>query len=184
MSTNILEGKLVRLLPFDSKNDAQSFSDWQLDSEYMRLSDTGPVRVFTADAVRKFIEEEQADCISFAIRTCENNELIGSVELDGVHWANGDCFVGLGIGNREYWGKGYGSEALDLMLGYGFLALNLHRVSLNVFEYNTRAIRAYEKLGFVHEGRARSFMERNGKRWDILYMGILAREWRARHHLE
>jgi RimJ/RimL family protein N-acetyltransferase len=85
--------------------------------------------------------------------------------------------MGISLGDREYWGKGYGSDAMRLLLRYAFHELNLHRVSLNVFEYNPRAIRSYEKVGFVHEGRMRKFLNREGKRWDILYMGITRQEW-------
>ena len=66
-----------------------------------------------------------------------------------------------------------------LILRYAFLELNLQRVSLDVFDYNQRAIRSYEKAGFTLEGRQRGVLLREGKRWDLVYMGILREEWLA-----
>ena len=68
---------------------------------------------------------------------------------------------------------------MKLVLRYAFTELNLRRVTLNVFEYNPRAIRCYEKLGFQHEGRVRKYLNREGRRWDLMYMGIMKEEWLA-----
>jgi RimJ/RimL family protein N-acetyltransferase len=89
--------------------------------------------------------------------------------------------LGIGILRREYWGRGYGSEAVSLMLRFGFTELNLRRISLSVFEYNTRAVRAYEKAGFQQEGRLRQALQRDGRRWDELFMGILREDWLRLH---
>jgi len=85
--------------------------------------------------------------------------------------------VGIGIGEREYWGKGYGSDAMNLILRFAFETLNLKRVSLTVFEYNERAVHSYEKCGFRPEGRLRQWMQRAGQRYDLIFMGILREEW-------
>jgi RimJ/RimL family protein N-acetyltransferase len=87
--------------------------------------------------------------------------------------------LGVGIGEPDYWGKGYGSEAVNLLLRFGFEALNLRRVSLTVFEYNQRAYKSYQKLGFQVEGCARQMLNRFERRWDMIYMGILRDEWEA-----
>ena len=67
-----------------------------------------------------------------------------------VNWNGRDAFVGLGIGETEYWNKGYGTDVMNVLLRYAFMELNLLRVTLSVFEYNPRAIRSYEKAGFRH----------------------------------
>jgi len=102
---------------------------------------------------------------------------LGLVGLDGILWNQGTAWVGIGIGEREYWGKGYGTDAMRTILHYGFDELNLHRVSLNVFEYNQRAIHSYEKAGFTIEGRMRQCLRREGQRWDLIFMGILREDW-------
>ncbi|HXQ36514.1 MAG TPA: GNAT family protein, partial [Anaerolineales bacterium] len=78
---------------------------------------------------------------------------------------------------RDFWGRGYGTDVMKVILRYAFMEINLRRVTLSVFEYNPRAVRSYEKAGFVHEGRMRQFLNREGKRWDMLFMGILRDEW-------
>jgi RimJ/RimL family protein N-acetyltransferase len=85
--------------------------------------------------------------------------------------------VGIGIGERDFWSKGYGTDTMKVCLRYAFLELGLQRVSLGVFEYNPRAVRSYEKAGFKLEGRTRYDAHREGKRYDSLWMGILREEW-------
>ena len=113
----------------------------------------------------------------FGIRTLGDDCLIGTIDLDGIQWNHSEAFVGIGLGERSFWGKGYGTDAMRIMLRYVFTELNLHRQTLTVFDYNPRAIRSYEKAGFIREGCIRSFLNRDGKRWDMLFMGILKEEW-------
>jgi len=113
----------------------------------------------------------------FSIRTIAEDKLIGDLGLDVVDWSGRDAFVGLGIGESEYWGRGYGTDVMDILLRFAFTEINLRRVTLTVFEYNPRAIRSYEKAGFRHEGRERKVLNKEGKRWDMLFMGILREEW-------
>jgi RimJ/RimL family protein N-acetyltransferase len=94
-------------------------------------------------------------------------------------WAHGEGWVGIGIGERAYWGNGYGTEAMCLLLRFAFAELNLQRVSLGVYAYNPRALRSYEKAGFRHEGVVRADCRRDGQRWDSVFMGILREEWRT-----
>jgi len=87
--------------------------------------------------------------------------------------------MGIGIGDKAYWGRGVGTEVMNILLRYVFTELNLHRLSLTVFEYNQRAIRLYEKCGFKIEGINREYHFRDGRRWDLVSMGILREEWLA-----
>ena len=177
----LLEGELVRLVAADSEADAELLVRWWRDSEYQRLQDSSAARPGSTNQakqdIRDWMEHEKPNGYAFMIRTLSQQRPIGSVELDGIRWSSGDCFVGIGIGEREYWGNGYGTDAMRVILRYAFAELNLHRVSLDVFEYNPRAIRSYEKAGFVFEGRLRQWMRRDGRRWDFVYMGILREEW-------
>ena len=138
-----------------------------------------PARRGSVKSIQKWLEEdlESEKCQAFAIRTLDGDRIIGEIGLDGVRWTHGDCFVGIGLGEREFWGKGYGTDAMKIILRYAFSELNLQRVTLNVFEYNQRGVRSYEKAGFVHEGREREVLLREGRRWDVHYMGILREDW-------
>ena len=112
------------------------------------------------------------------IRTLDGDKPIGFVGLDDISWHNGSSWVGIGIGERKYWSKGYGTDAMQIIACYAFEELDLHRLTLNVFAYNTRAIRAYEKIGYQVEGRIAEAVHREGKRWDVIFMGLLREDWR------
>jgi RimJ/RimL family protein N-acetyltransferase len=179
MNTNFFNGDLVRLAAIDPEESAAAISRQSGDSDFFRLMDSAPCRPYTKEGTKKWLEKdlESQHNIVFAIRTLADDRLIGDVGLGGLYWNHGDTFLGIGVGEREFWGKGYGSDAMKLALRYAFTELNLRRVTLNVFEYNLRAIRCYEKLGFQHEGRVRQCLNREGRRWDLIYMGIMKEEW-------
>jgi RimJ/RimL family protein N-acetyltransferase len=178
---DILQGKLVRLSAVDSKEFSQAFTVWRRDSEFMRLIDTSAARLGSQkdsqNVLEKELEEQQLNQHWFTIRTLAEDKLIGDIGLYVVSWPGRDAFVGLGIGERAFWGRGYGTDAMQLMLSYAFMEVNLRRVTLTVFDYNPRAIRSYEKAGFRQEGRRRKLLHRDGKRYDELFMGILREEW-------
>lgn len=181
----LLKGRLVRLSVVDPEEVSKSFASWNRDSEYKRLLDTDPPRLHSARKSKEWLEKEVGEMGEtmywFTIRGTKDDSLLGDITLDVTHWNTRDAFVGLGIGPREFWGKGYGTEAMQLILGYAFLEINLERVTLTVFEYNPRAIRSYEKIGFRHEGRLRGALLREGKRWDMLFMGIMREEWMQKY---
>jgi RimJ/RimL family protein N-acetyltransferase len=182
MSPDLFRGRLVRLTGENPETLAKASVLWDRNSEFRRLLDDDPAILWSKDKIREWIEKDiegQEGEFFFALRTVEDNHLIGFVSLFEFDWSNGDCLVGIGLGDREYWGRGYGSEAMNLILRYAFDELNLYRVSLVVFEYNLRAIRAYEKVGFKVEGRTRQRLLREGRRWDLVYMSLLRDEWRA-----
>jgi len=184
MDTNLLHGSLVRLTVEEPKVNAEAYALWNRDSEFMRLLDAEPayppsVKKLT-ELIQKDQEKDPPPFYLFAIHTLEGDRLVGYIGLDGDAFPHGELFVGIAIGEREAWGKGYGTDAMKVILRYAFKELNLRRVSLDTFEYNPRAIRSYEKAGFVHEGRAREFLYRDGRRWDLIFMGILREEWLAK----
>ncbi len=181
MNMNILRGQLVRLSAEDPAIMAKAMEKWGRDSEYLLLEDSDPAILWSAKKTKEWIEkrmeEQESSEFEFAIRTLQDDILIGFVGLFVDAWNHAEGWVGIGLGDRAYWNNGYGTEAMQLILHYGFTELNLHRVSLNVFDYNPRAIRSYEKAGFILEGRLREEVVRQGKRWDTLVMGILRKEW-------
>lgn len=178
ISENMWRGKTVRLAGF-ARGDAAILARWDEDAGYQRLSDAMHVRPHGEEAIQKRIEEWPKDerAITFAVRLLADDALVAVVALEDILWAHGVAWLGIGIGDREQWGKGYGRETVGLILKYGFHELNLHRIQLTVFEYNERAIALYEKLGFRREGVFREFMQREGRRYDMYLYGLLRSEW-------
>lgn len=183
MLTEIFLGEKVRLKMDNPEPLAKAFSRWGGDSEYIRLLDGGARGMFSAKTIQGWIEKdfekETMENIFFAIHALESDQLLGFVSLFGINWNHGDTWVGIGLGERAFWGKGYGTDAMRVILRYAFTELNLHRVTLGVFEYNPRAIRSYEKAGFIHEGRIRQHLCKEGRRWDVIQMGVLRQVWLA-----
>lgn len=106
-----------------------------------------------------------------------DGQIVGSVGIHNVNHTARTAEFGIVIGNKDYWGQGYGRDATRLMLEYAFRYHNLRRVWLWVHAKNERAIRAYRAAGFVEEGRLRQHMYSNGAYDDVIYMGILRDEW-------
>lgn len=181
MKTTDLSGERVRLAVFDLEKDSEALARWGQDSEYQRLLDSGPSSLYSAADMRSFLEKGIGEKqIMLSIRLLAEDRAIGFVNLAGLNWQARSAWVGIGIGEPEYRGKGYGSDAMNVLARYAFKELNLNRINLNVFEFNPRAMRAYEKCGFVHEGRLRQWLNRGGRRWDMIYMGLLREDWLAR----
>lgn len=182
---NIFVGNLVRLSAFDPDEMSTAWSRWNRNSEYFRLLNSSGRSMQSPKAALRWMEKEVGEMSPasyyFSIRTLAEDKLIGELGLDVVNWPGRDAFVGLGIGETEYWGKGYGTDVMNVLLQFAFTEINLRRVTLTVFEYNPRAIRSYEKAGFCHEGRLRKVIRKEGQRWDVLYMGILREEWMERN---
>lgn len=109
----------------------------------------------------------------------EGDVPIGTCGLHRIGLPNRNAELGIAIGEKAYWNRGFGREAMNLLCGYGFQTLNLHRIGLSVYEYNHRGVRCYERVGFRPEGRRREARFWNGRYWDVLEMGLLAREWRG-----
>lgn len=104
--------------------------------------------------------------------------LIGNAGFFNFDWRNRSAELGIMIGEKTCWNKGFGTETLRLLLRHGFATLNLHRIYLRVYENNPRAIRAYQKAGFTLEGRLRQAEFHDGKYQDVLVMGVLYPEWK------
>ncbi len=114
---------------------------------------------------------------NFNIIDLETNELICSVGLDGFNYVSRSAVLGVFIGEDKYRSNGYGTEAIKLLVEYGFKYLNLHSIKLTVLDVNERAYKCYIKCGFKETGRVRDAMFLNGKYHDIIHMDILENEF-------
>lgn len=178
-NTDVLTGKLVRLVAADLEADSKLLAEWDRDSEYQRLLNSERAARFTIKQTQAFFEKEIGSMHFFMIQRLEDSRNIGMIDLAGFNWLTGNAWVGIGIGEREMWGKGFGTDAMRVLLRYAFTELNLNRVTLNVFEVNQRGMRSYAKAGFREEGRAPKVLMKAGVRYDLIYMGILRSEWES-----
>jgi RimJ/RimL family protein N-acetyltransferase len=176
-----IEGNLVVLRKHAPEN-VEAFQRWYADPEVARLAryQDAPMR---PDEIDRFFQLRAlgTDSLTMAIHDRDTNRLIGSCAFSQVDGENGSALFHITIGEKDTWGRGYGTEATQLMLDHAFGTLGLHRIALTVFEFNERAIRAYQRCGFVVEGRSRESIWRDGKWWDELAMSVLSSEWHEAH---
>lgn len=179
---DLLIGEKIRLTAI-TRDDLPAFLRWMNSMEIRRLLGQEQAIPFNMEDQTGWYEQSNKKPAQrpMAIRTLEDNTLIGNCGVMQVNHAARHCMVGIVIGEREYWGRGYGSDALNVLLRYIFMEMNLNRVGLEVYSYNTRAIKAYAKVGFVQEGVLREMVLRDGDYYDMHIMGILHREWLAKN---
>jgi RimJ/RimL family protein N-acetyltransferase len=174
----VFTGKLVRLAVVQ-RDDAARYAEWFSDPDFLRFMAPQGIRPASVEDEIDWYENMRKDKNSylFGIRTLTDDTLIGNCGLHRLDWRNRSAIFGIGIGDQAYWGKGYGTDATRVLMGYAFDELNLNRVELEVFDFNTRAQRAYEKVGFVHEGTRRQALFREGAYHDCHVMGLLRDDW-------
>lgn len=177
----LFRGELVRFTFEEPDVRAKAEVRWQRDTEFVRLADSDPSQLSSEKKIKEWFDKQAEDGprperYSFSVRTLDEDKHIGFLGL-WVDLIHSEAWVGLAIGEREFWSKGYGSDMMKLCLQYVFLELGLERLSLGLHEYNPRALRSYEKCGFRLEGRTRKDVMREGRRTDTLWMGILRAEW-------
>ena len=169
-----LVGKKCYLSPIDV-NDAEIFTEWLNDMEILvNLQLYGGA--ISLENERTFLSDLSKDH-NYSIIDLETEELIGNCGFMDIDYINRTSEAGIFIGNKKLWDKGYGTEALSLLIDYGFKALNFHNIMLKVYEYNTRAIKSYEKIGFKFIGKRREALHRNLEKHNIIFMDILQNEF-------
>jgi len=184
IQAQLFESRDVRFGPIDHQTHPEIESAWTHDADFMRLMELAPVRPLSPAMVRKQYEsiekqmETDKNLFYFTIRAREDDRLIGKALVEWVDWANGNGYIRLGIGRPEDRRKGYGSQALGMLLRYAFGELNLYRLTAVVPAYNEGALRLFRKFGFVEEVRRRKAMNRDGEYWDLVAFGLLQSEWR------
>ena len=188
IQTQLFEAQDVCFGPIDFETHPAIESRWTHDTEFMRLMELKPIRPLSPAAVKKQYEalekemDEQKNLFYFTIRTREDDQFIGKALIEYVDWTSGNAYLRLGIGESELRRKGYGSQALNLLLCYAFGELNLYRVTAVVPAYNEGAIRLFQKFGFMEEVRRRKALHRDGAFWDIIGFGLLREEWQPLKH--
>ncbi|NLW78571.1 MAG: GNAT family N-acetyltransferase [Ruminococcaceae bacterium] len=168
-------GERIYLSPI-CPDDAGTYTRWLNDPEITnRLGNS--TQVFSLLKERKLLEELAQEGPNFAIIRGADDTLLGNISFFGHDAIQRRAECGLFIGAAESRGQGYGTEALRLLLHYGFGILNLHNVMLRVFSFNHQAITCYEKVGFKRMGARRQAYTLHGVTHDEVYMDILASEF-------
>ncbi|MEM9666546.1 MAG: GNAT family protein [Bacteroidota bacterium] len=177
---------MVSLTPFQHDNIYQHL-EWNNDPELNRLDNALPfVRESLGEFKQRFdqmIDHPLSHHRDFEIHTADG-ALIGVVSMAHIDAHNRHCLLSITIGNRDYWGRGYGRATMDLALAYCFRTLNMHRVYTESFEYNTSWQRLVEGSGFSLEGTERDYLYQDGQFWDRLVHSMLEPEYQARYEAE
>ena len=176
MDNPFLIGERIYLRPLD-KDDLDQCMRWINDPAITStLTMRYPMSRTQEESWLLSHYKDQTD-IPLAIVIKDQDHHIGNCGLHSIDYVNRNAEFGIMIGEKDQWGKGYAPEAGRLIIDYGFKQLGMHHISLEVYSHNKRAQRAYEKVGFVHEGTMRESYFRNGRYYDNLIMGILETEW-------
>ena len=177
----MIEGELVRLRAVEPE-DAENAFRWMNDREVARnLTARYP---FSLESEREWVKGagKPLDFANarFAVET-KDGVHIGHCGLHNASAENRRAELGIMIGEKEYWGRGFGTDTMLTLLRFAFEQMNLHKVTLGVFEFNERGRVMYTKLGFVEEGRFREDLFQAGRYWDLIRLSILRREYEAVH---
>jgi RimJ/RimL family protein N-acetyltransferase len=173
----MIEGKLVRLRAIEPA-DAENLYRWINDREVTRtLMARYPYsRAFEDEWAEGATKASEFGDARFAIESLEGVH-VGTCGLHRGRPEDRHAELGIMIGEKEYWGRGFGTDAVQTLVRFAFEQMNLNKVSLGVFEFNDRAQTVYRKIGFVEEGRAREDYYQDGRYWDIIRMSVLRREF-------
>jgi RimJ/RimL family protein N-acetyltransferase len=184
IKNSLFEAEHICLAPIQPENDAVIEARWTQDASYLRMLDRQPARPSSPEQVKKHYDEieqrveEDGNLFYFTIRLRSDDRLIGFAKIFWIQWTMGRALVQLGIGESEQRGKGYGREALGLLVRYAFAELNLNHLSAGIPEYNPVALHLFQGAGFAERACQRQALYRDGRRWDLLILGLLKDEWR------
>jgi RimJ/RimL family protein N-acetyltransferase len=167
-------GKRLYLSPI-SADDADIYMKW-MNETVARSFGQYHLVVSTKNDLN-WLYEPPANMQRYAMVLLDGDVMIGSISIHNIDHLNRHAFLGIFIGEEEYRSKGYGAEAIRLILDYGFNTLNLHNIMLSVNANNVEGIACYTKVGFREVGRWREWVYKDGKYIDVIYMGMLSREF-------
>ena len=171
-----LVGERIYLSPRNLE-DVEKYTECMNDfniTDYTRRSH----QIMTIEAEKKYLEEKIDAEATFSIVDSQEDKLIGTIGLEDINHFRRTAELGIFIGDKEYRSQGYGTEAIKLILDYGFNYLNLNNIKLDLMSFNERALKCYQKCGFKEYGRRRECKFINGKYYDSIEMDILAEEFR------
>ena len=175
----MLKGKRVRLVPLDRKH-IELFLKWFNDPEITQYLTM--YKPMTRDMEEEWFGnlKNREDAVFFSIKIIDEEDpdkIIGNCAIQNIECRNRACTCGITIGEKNYQNLGYGNEAMELLVDYGYNTLNMNRIELYVYEFNSHAFKTYQKVGFIEEGRKRQARYHNGKYQGEIIMAILREDW-------
>ncbi len=161
-----------------SEEEIQKFTEWMNDFKVTDYTGRSG-QITTLVGEKEWLENSvrNTENRNFNIVELNSNKLIGTIGLENIDWIQRSAVLGIFIGDANFRNNGYGTEAIKLLLEYGFKYVNLHSIRLDLLEVNERAHRCYLKCGFKDTGRSREEIFLNGKYYDKLHMDILENEF-------
>ena len=174
-----LEGERIYLSPINVEDNLQ-YTKWMNDLN-VTINLGNFSRNFSIEKEKEAVQRLANDEGNFAIVLKDGDKLIGNCSLFDIDRVHRVATLGIFIGEEEDRGKGYGVEAIELILSYGFRVLSLNNIMLKVFSFNERAIKAYEKVGFKEIGRRRKSYLINNKCYDEVYMDVIQEEYKCKY---
>lgn len=171
-----LRGKKV-ILRQGCEKDLFYLHNWYNDVELNKLAGWTEGKLGTSQLRLNLSKGFGYDPMNLVIQTIDGNKPIGTIQLYDFSEIDQSCKLGIRIGDRDYWSKGYGEDAIKALLHYAFYSLDIYRVSLKLYEYNERASKCYLKCGFKYEGRTRKSAYIEGNFYDEIIMGVLKSEF-------
>ncbi len=172
-----LTGFRFSLIPFKEEHISERYIGWLNDAEVNRFLEVQFVHQ-TYETVLAYVSSFYGDTEKYMWGVYPNatDDLIGTATLAGINRNHGQGVIGLMIGEKEYWGKGYGTEIIKLVVDYAFKRLSLHKVTAGAVAINQASIKAFQKAGFEIEGRGKSHFSLGGEYYDVLYLGVIRDE--------
>jgi RimJ/RimL family protein N-acetyltransferase len=167
-------GSKIRLTAM-RKEDLPTYRMWNSVEAFGRYYNSSPIREESEKNANELVDSHSDRNYRFAIRPLDSEDFLGVCAIEDIVWSHQVGWLSIALG-PDFHGKGYGKDAMQLLVHYGFNELNLHRLQLTVFSYNEGAIKLYDSIGFKHEGTFREFLKRDGKRHDMHLYGLLASE--------
>ncbi len=178
MRTPFIIGERIYLRPLEREDLNGGYLGWLNDPEVNKYMESG-LFPYTKIDLDEFYEQviRSKNQVILAIDHKETNEHIGNIKLGPINWVHRKATLGIMIGDKQFWGKGIGTEATRLMVEYGFYKLDLRRIELGVHAEHKAAVNIYEAIGFRIEGRFREALFHNGQYKDCYWMGLLCSEY-------
>ncbi|NIA23153.1 MAG: GNAT family N-acetyltransferase [Proteobacteria bacterium] len=177
----VLIGKKCYLSPL-AEDETRTYYRWVNDRDITDTLLITPPKTLAAEEEWVRQVKDRKNSVIFNIRA-EDDKLVGNIGLEDICPVDRNAEFGILIGEKEYWGRGIGTEVTKLALIYGFFYLNLHSIFIEVYSFNKRAVKAYENAGFIRDGKLRDATFYRGKYYDSYFMSVIREEWKIPEYL-